>query len=93
MPVYDEPLYYEIAFSFVDVPRQVDLFEKFIKEYSNIPVRRVLDIGCGPSPQLREFSRRGYEAVGLDSSPQMLAYLKEKAGEEGVRVSSWGPSA
>lgn len=86
MPVYDEPLYYEIAFSFVDVPRQVDLFEKFIKEYSNIPARRVLDIGCGPSQQLREFAGRGYEAVGLDRSPQMLAYLKEKAGEEGVRV-------
>jgi SAM-dependent methyltransferase len=80
MPVYDEPLYYEIAFSFVDVPRQVDLFEKFIKEYSNIPVKRVLDIGCGPSQQ------RAHEAVGLDRSPQMLAYLKEKAGEEGVRV-------
>jgi SAM-dependent methyltransferase len=89
MPVYDDPLYYEIAFSFVDVPRQVDLFEKFIKDYSNIPVRRVLDIACGPSQQLREFARRGYEAVGLDRSLQMLAYLEEKAGEEGVRVETF----
>ena len=86
MPVYDAPLYYEIAFSFVDVPRQVDLFEKFIQDYSNIPVRRVLDIGCGPSQQLREFAVRGYEAVGLDRSPKMLVYLEEKAGEVGVRV-------
>lgn len=86
MPVYDEPFYYEIAFSFVDIPKQVDLFEKFIHKYSNIPVRRVLDIGCGPSPQLREFARRGYEVVGLDRSPQMLTYLKEKSREEGGRV-------
>jgi SAM-dependent methyltransferase len=86
MPVYDEPLYYEISFSFVDVPRQVDLFEVFIHDYSSIPVRRVLDIGCGPSQQLREFAGRGYEAVGLDRSPQMLAYLKEKSREAGVRV-------
>jgi SAM-dependent methyltransferase len=86
MAVYDEPFYYEIAFSFVDVPRQVDLFEEFIHSYSNVPARRVLDIGRGPSQQLREFARRGYEAVGLDRSPQMLAYLKEKAGEAGVRV-------
>ena len=86
MPVYDEPLYYEIAFGFVEVPKQIDLFEKFIKEYSIIPVSRVLDIGCGPSQQLREFARRGYEAVGLDRSPQMLAYLEEKAREEGIGV-------
>jgi SAM-dependent methyltransferase len=89
MPVYDEPLYYEIAFGFVDVPKQIDLFEKFIQRYSNIPVRRVLDIGCGPSLQLRELARRGYEAVGLDRSPQMLAYLKDKAGEEGVSVETF----
>lgn len=86
MPVYDEPVYYEIAFSFVDIPRQIDLIEKFIHKYSNIPVRRILDIGCGPSQQLREFTRRGYEAVGLDRSPQMLAYLKEKTREVGGRV-------
>jgi SAM-dependent methyltransferase len=88
MQVYNEPLFYEIAFSFVDVPRQVDLFEKFVKAYSNIPVRRVLDIGCGPSQQLREFAQRGYETVGLDKSPQMLSYLQDKAREIGVTVTT-----
>jgi len=86
MPVYDEPLYYEIAFGFVDIPKQIDLFEEFFREYSKGPLRRVLDMGCGPSQQLREFAKRGYEAVGLDRSPQMLSYLKGKAGEEGVSV-------
>jgi SAM-dependent methyltransferase len=88
MPVYDEPLYYEIAFSFVDIPKQVDLFEEFVEKYSRIPVRRVLDIGCGPSLQLRELARRGYKAVGLDRSPRMLTYLGERASEESVRVST-----
>ncbi|MSS72205.1 MAG: class I SAM-dependent methyltransferase [Candidatus Latescibacteria bacterium] len=86
MGVYKEPLYYEIAFSFIDAKKQVDLFERFIRKYSRIPVRRVLDIGCGPSLQLREIARRGYEAVGLDASPRMLKYLEAKAGEEGVRI-------
>jgi ubiquinone/menaquinone biosynthesis C-methylase UbiE len=86
MLVYDELLYYEIAFSFVDIPKQVDLFEEFICDHSNISVSRVLDIGCGPSQQLREFSQRGYETVGLDMSPEMLAYLEEKTGEAGVKV-------
>jgi SAM-dependent methyltransferase len=84
--VYNEPLYYEIAFSFIDAKKQVDLFEEFIKEYSKIRVRRFLDIGCGPSLQLREIARRGYEAVGLDSSPRMLEYLEAKAKAEGTRI-------
>jgi SAM-dependent methyltransferase len=86
MPVYDRPLYYEIAFSFIDPVKQVDLFEEFIGRYSEIEVRRFLDLGCGPSLQLREIARRGYGAVGLDRSPEMLRYLREKAGEEGLSV-------
>lgn len=86
MAVYNEPLYYEIAFSFVDARKQVDLFEKFIKEYSKVKVKRVLDIACGPSLQLRELGKRNYEVVGLDLSSQMLNYLKQKAKEEGVKI-------
>lgn len=86
MAVYNEPLYYEIAFSFVDAKKQADLFEKFIKKYSQVKAKRVLDIACGPSLQLRELAKRGYEAVGIDLSPQMLNYLKQKAKEEGIEI-------
>jgi SAM-dependent methyltransferase len=86
MGVYNAPLYYEIAFSFIDAKKQVDLFERFIRKFSKIPVRRMLDIGCGPGLQMREAARRGYEAVGLDASPQMLRYLQARAREEGVQV-------
>lgn len=84
--VYGKPLYYEIAFSFIDAKKQVDLFERFIKKYSKIKVKRFLDIGCGPSLQLREIAKRGYEAVGLDSSSEMLKYLEKRAKEEGLRI-------
>jgi len=86
MPVYTEPLYYEIAFSFVDAVKQVNLFENFIEKYSHIKVRRFLDIGCGPALQLREIARRGYEAVGLDASPQMLDYLRERGEKESIEI-------
>jgi SAM-dependent methyltransferase len=86
MDVYSQPLYYEIAFGFVDPKEQVDSFEDIIEKFSKIKVNRFLDIACGPSLQLREIARRGYEAVGLDSSPEMLAYLQQKAKEEGVKI-------
>jgi ubiquinone/menaquinone biosynthesis C-methylase UbiE len=86
MKVYNQPLYYEIAFDFIDAKKQVDLFERFIKKYSKIKVRTFLDIGCGPSLQLREITRRGYETFGMDSSVEMLRYLKIKIKEDGTKI-------
>lgn len=86
MNVYKQPLYYEIAFSFIDPKQQVDYIEKIIRKFSKIRAIRFLDVACGPSLQLREIARRGYEAVGLDLSPEMLSYLRKKAREEGINV-------
>jgi SAM-dependent methyltransferase len=62
----------------VDAGKQVDLFEEFIEAHSEIEVRRFLDIGCGPVLQLREIAGRGYDAIGLDRSPEILGYLRER---------------
>jgi SAM-dependent methyltransferase len=80
--IYNQPKYYEIAFSFVDPEKQVKLFEKFIKKYSKIKVKKVLDIACGPALQLREFSRKKYISVGIDSNPQMINYLNDISSKE-----------
>ena len=86
MGIYNNPLYYEIAFSFFDVKEQIDAFEAIIEKFSQVKVKRVLDVACGPSLQLRELARRGYESAGLDIAPEMLAYLSEKAKEEHLRI-------
>lgn len=86
MEVYNQPLYYEVAFGFIDPKEQVDNFEKLIEKFSRIEVNRFLDIACGPSLQLREIARRGYVAIGLDSSSRMLEYLEKKAREEGLEI-------
>ncbi|MBS7633494.1 class I SAM-dependent methyltransferase [Candidatus Bathyarchaeota archaeon] len=86
MEIYRHPLYYEIAFGFIDAKKQVDSFERIIEKFSKIKVKRFLDIACGPSLQLREIAKRGYEAVGLDLSTEMLAYLRQKAKKEKVKI-------
>lgn len=86
MEIYKHPLYYEIAFSFFDPREQIDTFERIIKKFSKVKVRRFLDIGCGPSLQLREIAKRGYKAIGLDLRPEMLSYLEKKAREEGITI-------
>lgn len=83
---YAEPLYYEIAFGFVDPPRQADLFLTHARRHARIECRAFLDVGCGPALQLRELARRGYRAVGLDRSPRMLSYVRARAREEGTAI-------
>jgi SAM-dependent methyltransferase len=86
MGIYRHPLYYEVAFSFFDVKKQIDAFQAITEEFSKIEVKRFLDVACGPSLQLRELARRGYEAVGLDNAPEMLAYLADRAKEERLSI-------
>lgn len=77
--IYDNPKFYEIAFSFRDIPAEVDIFERLFREYAANPVKSILEIGCGNSPHLGELLRRGYAYTGLDISQAMLAYSAQKA--------------
>jgi SAM-dependent methyltransferase len=77
--LYDNPKYYEIAFSFRDIPAEVDVFEECFKRFSQIPVKLVLELGCGNSPHMEELIKRGYQYNGLDLSRAMLEYSRQKA--------------
>ncbi len=85
MGAYDDPQVYEVAFQ-VDAVNQVNLILGLVNRHSEREVRRVLDVGCGPSPQLLELAGRGYECVGLDVRPGMLAHLRMKAASSGIHV-------
>ena len=84
--LYDNPKYYEIAFSFRDIPAEVDVFEECFKRFSLIPVKSVLELGCGNSPHMEELIKRGYQYNGLDLSQAMLDYSREKALRIGAEV-------
>ncbi|MBN1212033.1 MAG: class I SAM-dependent methyltransferase [candidate division Zixibacteria bacterium] len=77
--VYNFPKYYEVAFSFRDIAREVDVFEECFRQFSKIPVRSVLEIACGNSPHMEELVKRGYQYNGLDINEAMIAYSREKA--------------
>lgn len=82
--IYDHPAYYEAAFSFRDISREVDVFQRCIDRFSGIIVRRVLELGCGPAPHMKELIGKGYEYVGIDTSEKMLDYAKSKADKTGL---------
>lgn len=45
---------------------------------SALPIRTVLDLACGTGSLTRELALRGYEMIGADQSPEMLAEAAEK---------------
>ena len=79
--IYNYPFYYSIAFSFVDVDRQTKLFSDFIRKYSRIRVKRVLDLGAGPGSQARAFAKLGYDVAALDNNKAMISYIQKRAKE------------
>ncbi len=48
---------------------------------SGRPVRTVLDLACGTGNMTCLLAQRGYELIGVDFSPEMLAVAAEKAAE------------
>ncbi|MDE2293392.1 MAG: class I SAM-dependent methyltransferase, partial [Elusimicrobia bacterium] len=47
---------------------------------------RVLDLGCGAGAQTLELARRHYRVVGMESSNEALAAVRERAKEEHLTV-------
>ncbi|MFH1779065.1 MAG: class I SAM-dependent methyltransferase [Candidatus Omnitrophota bacterium] len=81
--VYSYPEYCEIAYNWDRTP-ECDFIEECIRRYSSISVNSILDIACGTGIILREFARRGYKALGLDKSREMVEFVNRKATLEGL---------
>ncbi len=65
------------------------LYTEFIKDCflkSDIPVKEVLDVGCGTGVITIPLANAGYDMVGVDISAEMLFELKKKNGSENVLV-------
>lgn len=79
--IYSYPHYYEIAYSYRNIPAEVDIMEEAIRKFSLIHVEHCLELACGNSPHMQELLFRGYDYSGLDLSKSMLEYAREKAGD------------
>ena len=56
------------------------------RQTSNVKRQSFLELACGPARHAREFARRGWRAVGLDLSQDMLDYAREGALMDGVHI-------
>ena len=73
---------YDLLFEDIDYGEWAVYISKILN-FAPIPVRRVLEVGCGTGNLTRELVRLGYEVVGVDVSEGMLAVARRKV--PGVR--------
>jgi len=87
MEAYLHPDYYEIALAPDNLVQELDFFEAAIDKFSRVKVHWVFELGAGTAPYLEEWSRRGYAYCGLDLSPAMLEFARNKAQRKGIEAS------
>jgi SAM-dependent methyltransferase len=69
--------YYDALTVDVRYEKWADFFEKLFCRYSFRP-EIILDLACGTGSMARLMALRGYDVIGVDASPEMLAAAFEK---------------
>jgi SAM-dependent methyltransferase len=87
MEAYQYPHYYEIALAPSDIRREIGFFEAAIDKFSKTSVCRVFELAAGTAPYLEEWHKRGYAYCGLDLSPAMIEFGRDKARRLGIDAS------
>ena len=62
-----------------EIPAEVLFLQQVWKRHRKNQTRRILDIACGDSPHGRLLAGDGFEVVGIDRSPVMIAAGRRKA--------------
>lgn len=86
MGIYGNARAYQVAFSYRDVPAEVDVLLGWFERHTGGAPGAVLELAAGPGDHAREFGRRGVGATALDLSPQMCRYARDQAAGAGIRL-------
>ena len=77
---------YELAFSYRNIPTEVDAVLGWAEPFLGRPIGSVLELAAGPAEHARELAARGVSATALDLSPAMTEYAEAAATSDGVRL-------
>jgi len=75
------PYYHEFAWAYdllqtENVQARVDFIETVLAQNGIAAGSRVLDAGCGSGRYAAEFAKRGFNAFGVDRSPELIAVAR-----------------
>ena len=59
--------------------------EALLRHIEGTPPFTILDFGCGPGRDLKDFTHRGHVAIGLEGSARLAEMAREYSGREVLR--------
>jgi len=71
--------FYDTIYHDKDYAAECDRLERVFEGYGMVPVRNVLDLGCGTGRHAELLAERGYGVVGVDVSPFMISRARDRA--------------
>ena len=77
--------FYDSLYADKNYEAECDYLAATFERYESTP-ESILDLGCGSGSHAGLLSRRGYETVGVDISPDMIRQAKIKADAEDLKV-------
>ena len=79
----DFAAFYDRLTDDVGYPQRADYIAELLMEHG-MKKGIVLDLACGTGSLTLELSKRGYEMIGVDASPDMLCAAQEKCAQAGA---------
>jgi len=76
---------YDYLYQNKNYEKECDFIEKVFKKFTK-RVKTILDLGCGTGGHALILTQRGYQAVGVDRSKEMLDIAKRKAQEADLAI-------
>ena len=93
-PIEEFPSFYDVAFGGArwcrtgqySVYVQCNFLEEIFKRHTELPIKSVMELGCGPAYHALRLAEMGYKSAALDISEKMIRYARKKAAERGAHV-------
>lgn len=77
---------YDALYQDKDYAAECDLLECIFEQYGIIPIKKLLDLGCGTGNHAIPLAERGYEVTGVDFSQTMLNDANMKARSKNLPI-------
>ncbi|MCC9607047.1 class I SAM-dependent methyltransferase [Blastopirellula sp. JC732] len=74
---YDYPQYWDLAFR-DETLFEADFVESAFEKYARLPLRTILEPGCGGGRLMVELAKRGYQVSGFDLSEPSVRYVQQR---------------
>ncbi len=77
---------YDAFYSTKDYANECKLLYNFFRKYASVPIKSIIDLGCGTGGHSLQLAKDGYSVLGVDLSENMLAIAKEKAAQNNLNI-------